>query len=125
VSHVPDEFPRAINVAELFPRTFCIVSRKFPIIQAARGCYRAATLIPDTVLPAHSGDRAVRFPGQSPPDARARVSRWWSAGGQLSVISGRVDCWARPTGHDPARRQLDQEEHGKTASALDRSRRRR
>jgi hypothetical protein len=46
------------------------------VIQASRGCSRAATLIPDTVLPIYSC--GARFPvlPASPPDARARAP--WS-----------------------------------------------
>jgi len=52
------------------------------VIQAARDGYVRATLIPDTVLPSYSGDRAIRFPwavasrrtGPAGPGGRKAVS---------------------------------------------------
>jgi len=47
------------------PRTFSTDILEFRarvlVIQAARGGYGRAALIPDTVVPVYSGDRAIRF----------------------------------------------------------------
>ena len=60
--------------AELSPRTFWTFAREFSPFKAARGGWWTATQIPDTILPVHSYDHAVRCSRQSPPDAHPRGS---------------------------------------------------
>ena len=58
-----------VHKSELSPRTFWTFAREFSPFKAARGGWWAATQIPDTILPVHSYDHAVRCSRQSPPDA--------------------------------------------------------
>ena len=52
------------------------------VTQAARGGYRRAALISDTVLPVYSGGRAIR----SVPGSRLQTHGPAGSGGRLSVI---------------------------------------
>jgi hypothetical protein len=45
-----------------------------------KGGHGRTTLIPDTVLPVCSGDRAIRSSEESPPDEGARRTRWSEGG---------------------------------------------
>jgi hypothetical protein len=51
----------ARDSAELFPRAFWSFAREFSSRKAASCGYGRAALILDTVLPAYSSDRAIRF----------------------------------------------------------------
>ena len=67
-------FDAWVKDAELSPRTFWTFAREFSPFKAARGGWWTATQIPDTILPVHSYDHAVRCSRQSPPDAHPRGS---------------------------------------------------
>jgi hypothetical protein len=55
--------------------TFRTFARGFSPSKAATGDRGTATLIPDTVLPVSSWDRAIRYSRLSPPVGRARWIR--------------------------------------------------
>jgi hypothetical protein len=72
--------------AELFAQTFCTFPREFSSFRR-KGRPGRATLIPNTILPVYSGDRAIHFSGQSPPDARFPMIRKRSAIGDQAAAS--------------------------------------